>query len=295
MNKFFSIFLILIISNIYSQTINITDESTHLPISYASVYFINQNKISGGLSCDENGNALLPNANFDFIKISSIGYDDLIVAYKEIKTFTFTLKPKTTELKEVIISSKIAQSIKYVGKNGRDLGMLKDVENILYFSNQFKKPVIIKSFLFKTKKTIVENKIRILMYSVKDTIHHLKPGENLLKQDIIFTLQSAHTGIKKIDLLEYGLELPPEGAYIGIEVIDAYDELGKYSFDKQHMNEFETINSNEKIFLSNHKYTNKGWENINEIWEKSLKNVHGMWGTKKYFVIPSFSIDVFTD
>jgi hypothetical protein len=295
MKKFYYILFLLISHNIFSQTINVIDELSRLPIPYTSIYLIDNNKIIGGLSCDENGKAELPATNYEFIKISSIGYEDLTIDHKDVKSFTFVLKPKATELNEVIISNKTVETIAYKGKKGRYLGMLKDVEIILYFKNPFKKPVTLKSFSFATKKTIVENKIRIVMYSVKDSTKHSQPGEMLLNQDIIFTLKPAHEGEVKVDLTQYGIVLPPDGAYIGIDIIDVYDALGKYSFDKQHMNEFETINSKEKIFLSNHKYTNKGWENINDIWEKTLKTTHGMWGKKKYFVIPSFSIEVFTD
>lgn len=251
------------------------------------------NEVIAGLSGDENGDAILNNQKFDTLKITCIGYADLLISKKEITRIAY-LTPIDINLEEVYISNK-TETINYKGKKGRYLGMLKDVEFILFFKNVYNKSVRIKSFSITTKKTIVENTIRIVMYRVTDPIHHRKPGENLMTQDIVFTLATGKEGITTIDLTEYNIELPPEGAYLGIDVIEVRDINGNYSYDKNHMNEFETVKSREKTLLANDKFTSKGWQNLNFIWEESLRLYPHISNQKNNFVIPTFSIEVYTD
>jgi len=217
----------------------------------------------------------------------------LLISKDQI-TDVIYLKSVTINLQEVYISNR-TKTIDYKGKKGRYLGMLKDVEDILYFNNTYNKSVRIKSFSITTKKTIVENTFRIVMYRVTDPIHHRKPGESLLNRDIVFTLAPSKEGTTTIDLTEYNIELPLEGAYMGIDVINVRDINGNYSYDKNHMNEFETVKSREKIFLANHKYTSRGWQNLNFYWQESFKQHPNISNQKKHFVIPAFSIEVYTD
>ena len=294
MKNILLILFVLFIITGNAQTITVVNSQTNEPIPFASVYLVAGNLVIDGLSCNENGAAILPKREFDTLKISCIGYEDLILNKNQTGSFIFYLKQKDFKLNEIIIENKKTAILAYKGRKGRDLGILKDEGSILFFRNPYKKPVLLKSFSMKLKKAIVKNTVRILVYKVQDTIKHYKPGESLLHEDVLFTIEPNESGIKYVDLAEQDVYLPAEGAYIGIEVIDSRDINGNYSYDKNHMNEFETVEYISRFHLINRKFTSRGWVNAQHEWERSA-GPPKKWGNRKLFVLPAWSIEVYTN
>ncbi|MNK01357.1 hypothetical protein D3C87_191540 [compost metagenome] len=295
MKKLYSL-LILFSFTAYTQTIKIADAVTHQPIPYASVYLLNNTKISGGTSCDTNGNAILPVVNFDTIKITCIGYEDTQIAKTDVDTLIY-LKPKVIDLEELIIGNN-THVLAYKGKKGVSLSMTKDTEFVLYVKNTFKRTLGIKTFSMKMEKAIVENTLRLVMYKATDTITHKRPGENLLQQDIIFNIKPDTEGIVEVDLTQYNIQLPADGAYIGIDVIDVKDKNGNYFLDKHHFNKFESISSYDPYYLIYTKYNTPRWGNMYILWVDALKRIGRnpkAKRNKKYFNLPAFSVEVYTN
>lgn len=277
-----------------AQTFKVIDIQTSEPVPFASVYLVVGALVIDGVSCNENGEAALPKREFETLKISCIGYEDLLADKTQISSGTLYLHPKDVELNEIVIENKTATTLTYKGRKGRDLGMFKNEEIILYFRNPYKRPVLLKSFTMQLKKAIVKNTLRMIVYKVQDTLKHYKPGANMLHEDILFKIEPGEYGIKNVDLTSQEIYLPAEGAYIGIEVIESKDINGNYSYDKNHMNEFETIEYNARFHLINRKFTSRGWQNAQYEWERSVGSPK-KWKNRRIFVLPAWSIEVYTD
>jgi hypothetical protein len=279
----------------FSQNLTVKDLVTQQPVPYVSVYFLVDGNTITGLSATDGGTFALPLQNFNQLKFSCIGYEDKVVEKSNLTNVVY-LQPKATQLEEVLVgnTSKPAKLGYFEGKKGRLLGLLKDTEEIVYIRNTYKKPVVLQSFSMKVKKAIVTDVARLVIYKVQDTVKHTAPGETLLQEDIVFKIATGTEGVVTVDLSEYNILLPAEGAYIGVDIIECYDANGRYSRDIHHMNEFETIIKGDCFFLVNHKFPQPGWVNTNVQWERTGKRFSKK-RDRKYFVLPLFWITVFPD
>lgn len=99
--KYFFFYISLFFSSIltYGQTITILDSISKSAIPYAGIKFNNT-----GFYTEENGQFELPKERFDEIEIFHLTYNTKTL--KKIETDTIYLTPKTTILKEIVLSNK---------------------------------------------------------------------------------------------------------------------------------------------------------------------------------------------
>jgi hypothetical protein len=100
--KYFSLlFFILLNSTLTNgQTIIVLDSVSKSPIPYVGIKFNNT-----GFYTEENGQFELPKERFDEIEIFHLSYNTKTL--KKIETDTIYLTPKTTILKEIVLSNKV--------------------------------------------------------------------------------------------------------------------------------------------------------------------------------------------
>lgn len=101
------------------KEVTVYDKETNLPIENANVYYPELNE---GTFTNSEGKALINVKKLD-LKISNIGYEDVIILYKEINnTEKVILTPKSIQLDEVVINSfNLKKAISYVIDNYSEL------------------------------------------------------------------------------------------------------------------------------------------------------------------------------
>mgnify|MGYP000978789077 CR=1 FL=1 len=278
------LFLILRVTGTFAQTVTVRDAVTGNPIPYASVFFITDSKISGGISCNEAGVAKLPAAVYSQIKVSCIGYQDNVLLKTDIGSELF-LRPEEIKLPGVVIGDSSISVNYYNGDNGLPMALGRDSEQVVYFRNPVGKPAALSAFsvdFFTTKSGCTA---RLLMYAVPDTLHHDKPGKNLLPHDILLTLEPGPEGRKIFDLSGYGLILPAGGAYIGLEEVKNTGDVVRY----------KTVISNDPVYLYWQKYLGLPWYNLNRLLVVLYHKDYQKRRDRKDFRVPSWGIKLQTD
>ena len=245
-----------------------------------NVFYKFENKVIQTDYCDQNGFANISAQKiFDNMEFSCIGYESNVRQKKDISDTIF-LQKKSIALDEIKIVSRKNQSSTLMGysklKREATLSAFKGFEICQFMENTFGKPKAIQSFVFKViKREKQKTAVRIHLYAKhKDKF---EPGEELITEDIIKYFDGKTREMVEIDLTPYNLELPPEGAFIGIEWLGIVDEsTGKFVESKNAYTNTR-IEINNKIldkytFISSYK-NESAWSNIGN-WREGaiLKN-----------------------
>ncbi|MBP6755508.1 MAG: hypothetical protein KA210_05110 [Bacteroidia bacterium] len=286
------IFLFFNISLSFSQKIQVFGDNDKKPISYVTVVFTNQDKIVGGDYCDENGFMKIDDKMvFDKFELSCIGYESKAIEKGALKNDTIFLKNKVINLDEVVISkNNLATSLLgYTDlKKYQYAGIGKGLETVVFIENNAKKPLYISSFLFKVQKVKKKTAIRIHFY--KKQLDKFEPGKEILTEDIVEYLDENTQGLVEINIAKYGLELPIEGSFVGIEALGVFDNITKTYVDTRILEENLGLEYNTKIdksitFLRN-RFKSKFWGDRNEAIRRAIPNF-------KKFLNLSFGVKVF--
>ena len=228
----FSIVYLTFISSCFGQSVSITgkitDYETNLPLAYATVELFS---LHTGTIAAENGKFILEtatlNSQLDTIEFSFLGYEtkkicvaDFLVSEKPIK-----LKRIPITLEEVEISPKEYKT-EIVGNKDKKPSSIQ-VANIFgankgnFLKNTRKEVGWIKSvsyFLHNNGYPACPFRVRIYRVGIKNT-----PGEDLLVENLIVTAKKS--GWFTIDISEYGIPFPKEGAFIMMEWINSGEEF----------------------------------------------------------------------
>lgn len=245
-----------------------------------NVFYKFENKVVYSDYCDQNGFANISAQKiFDNMEFSCIGYESNVRQKKDISDTIF-LQKKSIALDEIKIVSRKNQQSTLIGfsqlKKETTLSAFKGFEICQFMENTFGKPKAIQSFVFKViKREKLKTAVRIHLYAKHK--NKFEPGEELITEDIIRYFDGKTREKVEIDLTPYNLELPPEGAFIGIEWLGIVDEnTGKFVESKNaYTNTRIEINDkilNKYTFISS--YKNEGaWSNIGN-WREGaiLKN-----------------------
>ncbi|MFY8188652.1 MAG: hypothetical protein ACOVLC_11925 [Flavobacterium sp.] len=213
-------FLIILFANniIFSQSFCIVDSLTKKGISNSVIKFYDLNNFTTGKFTDENGLTNYNNILFDKIEISHINYKTINLKKEEIED-TIYMNQNNIVLNEVIVvNSKIETlTLGYTKcKKKTKLTAYNGIEIVVFIENPFKKPKKINSFLFKIqKKDTKKTAIRIHFY--KKSANEIIPGEEITKVDIFKYINSNSMELIEIDVSNYDLEFPIDGAFVGIE------------------------------------------------------------------------------
>lgn len=266
---------ILIYSTAFSQKVCIVDSLTKKPLMYTNASFYLNNKVVGGDYCDENGKITIDKINFDNVAFSQIGYNTKTVGKNAIQD-TILLNQIAIPLNEIRIEKNIKHKITSLGyinyKKKIRLSASKGFEIVVFIDNPFNQPKEIQSFLFKVKK---EDKFKaaLRIHFYKKNSAKLIPDEEILTEDVIQYIDGKTKELFEVDVTKYQLELPVEGAFVGIEWLGVIDEKsGEFNMTDSNW-EATYIDINDKTNLPltfmRSKFKNPNWENTENMKNES--------------------------
>lgn len=264
MNNILTLILFFKVVIVSSQSIKIFDDKTKTSIPYVNVTFFLENKIVGGDYSNEKGYVIIPNGiEYENIKLSCIGYKNKIIYKKNIVNDTILLTQDVVNLNEVIIPKRNDFILGYIHlKKEISSGIGKGIEVVVFIENNTNKPLFIKSFLFNLNKFRNKDKIRIHFYEIHSD--KFEPGNEINKDDIIYNLDGVDEKKIEINISQYGLYLPSEGGFIGLESLGINDLYPEGLIGSKKNIDFD-LNSKVKkswTFIKNRFKDNK-WGHIN--------------------------------
>ena len=211
----------------------IKDLKTGEPLPYATVEIYN---LKTGTITDKNGifqfevtpnNLISDTINFSFVgyETTKMAINDFLKSEKEIK-----LKGKTIELGEVRVIPK-KYSITTVGIRDKS-PTSKQYSNIFgtnkgnFIGNKKMKIGWFKSISYYIHQDgFPTSPFRVRIYQVGE---HNKPGKDLLNENLVVSAPKA--GWIKIDISDYNIPFPKEGAFVTMEWINSGKE---FYFEKE--------------------------------------------------------------
>lgn len=261
-NKFYIVLFFSVICN--AQNLCVKNKLTNESIPFASLTFLKNSKTvhfnyTNNKGCLSIKNEIL----FDSLKVSCVGFKEMWIK-EVIDNNLIFLEEKIEILKEIELSENIKESI-IIGdltKNNikkRQLAFLEKVAWAKYFPNQNSKNYTIKSILlnlfevkyrtaiglkFYKKKVYETYKINYKDNNKKVLTSTIIPGEEITTKNSFFYIEKNTKGIFEIDLSDLDLEIPEDGVFVSIYLLDYYDENG---------NEIEIKNVNNKTKIKTNK------------------------------------------
>jgi hypothetical protein len=271
--------LILLISNITFGQINavVVDSISLGEIPYVNIWVEKENI---GTTTNENGLFTLNNIGKPMIIVfSAIGYETRKVNYELINSI-IKLKPKITELREIIV---------YPEKKNTKLiiGDFKKSKINFYFSCGISPWIITKHFEYNESysKTPFLEKIRLLTNSAVDNarfnIRLYSVGENGKPQDYIYPkniIGVAQKGkkITEIDIAELNIKFPEEGFFIAFEWLIIESNKYEYNYTlKGSKKKLNRLSYEPKIGTTPDETDKNSWIFNQGRWEKLSKNKEG--------------------
>ncbi|MFP9112373.1 hypothetical protein ACLI1A_00395 [Flavobacterium sp. RHBU_3] len=227
-----------------AQNITVLSADTREPVPFVTIILKTNGKVTGGLYCGENGVADI-NAAYDTAEFSCLGFETQIIDKAKVEKMVY-LKPKAIVLDEVMVSSvKLKDTLigEYKEKKLRNT-TIGDANSCIavFFENTFDKDVPIRSLWLKLAKIKYTTTVRVHVYSRKDygqvywdtkepkdqhSYDSFVPLKDIYEQNIIVSISPKDKKELQIDLSGYNLDLPKEGAFIGLEVLGYFDESGQ--------------------------------------------------------------------
>lgn len=275
----FIVFLLFYVSLSFSQMIQVLDKDDKKPVPYVTFLLLNQGKILGGNYCDEKGFITIDHTIvFDQIELSCIGYETKVIEKYALNDKTIFLKNKIINLDEVVISKNIVSTslLGYTDFKKNQVAFIgKGIETVVFIENSEKKSLFIKSFLFKVGK--LKSKIAIRIHFYKKRVDKFEPGEEIFVDDVVEYLHENTNGVVEINIGEYGLQLPIDGGFVGVESLGVFDEKTKKYEDAKLFDDNLGLEYNSKLQQSltyaRNRFKVKQWRNYNDDIRKVMPNV----------------------
>lgn len=213
-----------------AQNIIIADVETKETIPFATVLLKAQDKIVHGDYTSEKGKYKVSTVKFDTAEISCIGYKTKTVPAENLKAGTVFLEKQPYQLDEVKIykNSKNTKSstLGYAKASKKSVVAAKQGgEVVVFIASNYEEPKYIKSFIFKPYTSSISPAFRIHFYKkMPDTD---LPGPEIVKGNIVQYVDNKSRKKVEADIAEYGIEIPPEGIFAGIEWLSATNSEGE--------------------------------------------------------------------
>lgn len=260
---------IFLSSNLIAQKVHVYNNDKE-PIPYANILYLNSKNLIVGDYCNEIGEFILPTIiSFDEIELSCVGFEKLTIK-KELIKDTIFLKEEFVQLNEVVITNKVKSSFIVAGyceeKQKVSIGFSKGMEVSMFLENIDRKEKKIKSFLFKVNKK-ENNKSAVRIHFYKKSITNLQPGDEIFKENIVRIIEGKTKAMIEVDISDYNLIFPEEGAFIGIEFLGYIDSSSGVFFDSKYGRNDTQIAYNDKtkqpITFIRDSFNNKKWNDTN--------------------------------
>ncbi|TAE68337.1 MAG: hypothetical protein EAZ85_14240 [Bacteroidetes bacterium] len=220
--------------SVFAQEIQVLSKKTQKPIPSAVVTYIVNDSITSAIYTNEEGKATLSfEKEVNFIGIVATGYELLEIPITDITPKIF-IDDDVTMLSEVIITSD-KKSTKKLGYLSKNLSLLKILTSGYEMSTLIKNPFEIekkvKSVIIRLKRWKRLNAIfRVVFYTNKNNKpHEIYPAQT---KNNIFILKPSKQISHELDLTNWGIVLPKEGLFVGIEYMGIISEERKDTISK---------------------------------------------------------------
>lgn len=240
----FQILLLFFVSLIVkAQTVTILDAATKKPVPFATLLLKQNNKIVYGTYAQEDGVVVLNKTDFDGAEVSCIGYKTFFIAKDNLKD-TIQLTKGAIALKEVVITKKIKPSkpvaLGYLkAKRTIEVMAMQGSEAVVFIPNPANEPRVIESFTYKGY-TVEGYKFAFRLHFYKIDPATQEPGEELAHEDIVRYVDNKSKRFVETNVSEYGMVMPADGVYAGIEWLSCTDPDGVVAGEK----DYKWYNSN---------------------------------------------------
>lgn len=293
--KYIILISLIFLNFSYSQK-KIIDYETKKEIPYAAISLKKANKIIYGTYSEFNGEFAIEKSQlFDSLIVECMGYHKRVIDRNQIESKdTLCLKQKHYLLQEVIVTNKKTKELGYLNKpSSSSYSIGKGLEQIVFIENSANKNHTISAFLFQVKK--IKTRIGFRIHFYKKSIDSSMPGEEITNQNKIYFLEKGSKGQIEIDLIDLGLEIPPNGVFIGLEALGEFDEKTNLflPFEKNKISSFLNFkvhkSKNAISFIRNIIYKN-GWTNSCD-WQKTDYKMNFK-KDLEYCLVPSFGLKI---
>lgn len=245
-----NILFFLLIGQIVTAQITITNSIAKYPVSYATISFGNGN----GIFADDDGTFFFTKTlypDIDSLFISALGYKDLNISTKNIST-QLLLVPQADELDEVVISPIVnGKYKKEILKPYLDDDYYKcwlptiESEIAVYFPKTTPKNQQITQVVFpialesknwqKRKRANSEKKAFSTLFKVKFyTNTNGLPDKALTYETLVFRATQKNGDAYTLNVEDYDIYIPENGFFVSLQVLGYTDKAGKLLPNKKY-------------------------------------------------------------
>ncbi|SDB85297.1 peptidase associated/transthyretin-like domain-containing protein [Williamwhitmania taraxaci] len=250
----------------YSQEnikLTIVDDETKEPIEFATFAYFHANQCSGVYSDALGVVTITLPSTVDSIRISCMGYQPTTLT--KIASKTIGLHRKTFNIKEVVVRPCINfKTLGYINnKKEVRIGAESGLECAVLVENETGLESPIKSLLFRFKQNEkTKTVIRIHLYSCNS---NRMPDKELINENLVVYITPQNDGIIDYDISKFGITLPVNGVFVGMEWIGCTDG------ETEQIIKPKRILKTSIVFTSlNHQATYLRSELFNGIWDNRL-------------------------
>lgn len=269
----------------FAQQIAIKTDNGEI-IPYATITFLKQDSIVGGMYANEKGLAMIaPAKDIDVLLISHLGFGTQKVTW-EHSNIDVVLEELLNDLPEVVITQRKENPVwmghEFVRKGSIFSSAHRGIEIVtLIENNQHLSNLEMTAFKFRIKRRD-EDKVAVLKINLY-TNDNNAPGKRInAYQDITVTLAKGERGDVVLDLKDYHMIFPEEGVFVGIEWMGLADDEGTLlqndTFNDSSI-AFNTCNTEQLTF-------------IRTIFRADKWGRMTFWDGRKDTFVPAFSIEV---
>lgn len=229
--KILVLFYLLIFNNLFAQKITVLEQGSNVAVPYATVTFYKDGNVVFGNYTNYQGE-IDTDIEFDSVEISCLGFEKTKVSKNNIKNNTVFLTKQNIELEEVIINHKKID-LTHIGENKtkksiiNGVGLAKGNEIVQFIENYLGKVTKLNSLYFVTGKVKNKAAFRVHIYK-KININTSIADEEIQTLNTIYYLEKDSDGRVEINLIQYDIDFPLEGLYIGLEGLGTVDANNQF-------------------------------------------------------------------
>ncbi|MEP2278036.1 carboxypeptidase-like regulatory domain-containing protein [Maribacter sp.] len=273
---YISFFVFLTTKLCVAQNYTIIDSQSKESIPFAAIEILGKNE---GFFTNEKGNFFLDTTEIRKIKISCLGYNNLITENKLMKDTIFLI-PKLESLSEVIVYSSKKETTTIGGKSKNiawHLGQHDQLGVLLKPQADYKQSFIEEILIpigklpatTESKQKQFESVFRLHLFSNENN----QPNIPLLKTPIIIHCNEKSNKLLRVNISNKNIQFTSEGLFVCLEMIGEIDNDGQVIEKKNFVPNFKFTDKQNKYF-SSHSYFKPSnsdiWISVNKFLDKEI-------------------------
>ncbi|TXH24016.1 MAG: carboxypeptidase-like regulatory domain-containing protein [Cyclobacteriaceae bacterium] len=230
---FVTTWALLVVHSGFSQKAELSgkviDYETNEPLPYVTI--VVKDKLAATYS-DEAGTFNLDCTAGDSLIITHVGYERSVLFADKINGI-IRLKPAPHVLRELTITPSGKKSRQTLGINRKHIETYMGgvIQYAMFVDNTDKRMGLIKKLHFEVAHSVTRGKhdkrqakIRVRVYEKNGATG--QPGRDILTAEKIIVVEPNQKDIR-VDVSEEEIVFPPEGLFVGIDILGFVDESGK--------------------------------------------------------------------